>query len=101
MGMLFTSLGCLASSLVKDQVSAAVICVSTTFVYFFLPFLPDVMRITDPDKVEIFKYFSAAEHMREFSKGMIDSRQIVWYVSATLALLFLNFLVFQRRKWEA
>ncbi len=101
MGMFFTSMGCLASSLVKDQVNAAVISISAIIVYFFLPFVPQVMNVTDPEKIELFRYFSAVEHMMDFSKGMIDSREIVWYVSATLFMLFLNFLVFQRRKWKA
>jgi ABC-2 type transport system permease protein len=59
------------------------------------------MRSTDEDLQEFFRYLSAAEHMREFSKGMIDSRQIVFYVSATALLLAITFLSFQRRKWKA
>jgi ABC-2 type transport system permease protein len=81
MGMFFTSYGCLASSLVKDQINAAVICACGVFIWFFLPFLPEIMRITKPETLEFFRYFSAAEHMREFAKGVIDSRQVVWYLS--------------------
>jgi ABC-2 type transport system permease protein len=101
MGMFFIALGCLASSLVKDQVNAAVICMCAILIWFFLPFVPEIMRVTRPDVLEFFKYFSAAEHMRDFAKGLIDSRQIVWYLSATVLLLVMNFLVFQRRKWKA
>jgi ABC-2 type transport system permease protein len=101
MGMFFTALGCFTSSLVKEQINAAIISACTIFVWFFLPFLPEIMRITRPDVLEFFKYFSAAEHMREFSKGMIDSRQLVWYLSATALFLALTFFSFQRRKWRA
>jgi ABC-2 type transport system permease protein len=101
MGMFFTSYGCLASSLVKDQINAAVICACGVFIWFFLPFLPEIMRVTKPETLEFFRYFSAAEHMREFAKGVIDSRQVVWYLSATVLMLFFNFIVFQRRKWKA
>ncbi len=101
MGMFFTALGCFASSLVREQINAAIISACIIFVWFFLPFLPEIMRITRPDVLEFFRYFSAAEHMREFGKGMIDSRQIVWYLSATGLLLVLTFHSFQARKWKA
>jgi ABC-2 type transport system permease protein len=101
MGMFFTAIGCLASSLVKEQINAAIISACTIFVWFFIPFLPEIKRTTREDVLEFFRYFSAAEHMKEFSKGIIDSRQIVFYVTATAFLLALTFLSFQRRKWKA
>ena len=39
--------------------------------------------------------------MAEFSKGLIDTRAVVWYVSMTVLVLFVNFQVFQFRKWKA
>jgi len=101
MGMFFTAIGCCASSFVKEDINAAIISACTIFVWFFLPFLPEIMRSTDENLQEFFRYLSAAEHMREFSKGMIDSRQIVFYLSATALLLAITFLSFQRRKWKA
>jgi len=101
MGSFFTAFGCFASSLVTEQINAAIISACTIFVWFFIPFMPEIMRTTRPDVLEFFRYFSAAEHMREFSKGIIDSRQIVFYVSSTVFLLILTFLSFQRRKWKA
>jgi ABC-2 type transport system permease protein len=101
MGMFFTALGCFASSLVKEQINAAVITACVIFVWFFIPFLPEIMRVTRPDVLDFFKYFSAAEHMRDFSKGLIDSRQIIWYTSATITLLIFTLFSFQRRKWKA
>lgn len=101
MGMFFTALGCFASSLVKEQINAAIISACAIFVWFFLPFAPQLIRTTRPDVLEFFRYFSAADHMQEFAKGMIDSRPIVWYLSATAFLLVLTFHSFQRRKWKA
>jgi ABC-2 type transport system permease protein len=39
--------------------------------------------------------------MTDFSKGVIDSRPIVWYLSMTALVLFLTHQVFQYRKWKA
>jgi len=101
MGMFFTAIGCCASSMVKEDINAAIISACTIFVWFFLPFLPEIMRSTREDVNEFFRYLSAAEHMREFAKGIIDTRQIVFYLSATALLLAITFLSFQRRKWKA
>lgn len=100
-GAFFCAAGCLSSSLVKDQVNAAVICTCGMLLWFFVPFLPQVFGTTDPKLIELFNYFSAAAHMRQFSMGMIDSRTIVWYITATTFLLVINFLVFQWRKWKS
>jgi ABC-2 type transport system permease protein len=101
MGMFFTAIGCCASSMVKEDINAAIISACTIFVWFFMPFLPEITRSTREDVIELFRYVSAAEHMREFAKGIIDSRPIVFYVSATAFLLAVTFLSFQRRKWKA
>jgi ABC-2 type transport system permease protein len=39
--------------------------------------------------------------MADFSRGLIDSRPLVWYASMTVFVLFLNLQVFQYRKWKA
>lgn len=101
MGMFFTAIGCCASSMVREDINAAIISACTIFVWFFIPFLPEIMRESRTEVIEFFRYFSAAEHMREFAKGIIDTRPIVFYVSATALLLTITFLSFQRRKWKA
>ena len=100
-GMFYISIGCLASSLTKDQVNAAMISFSVITLCFFVGLITYIMNITDPSIKEINGYISAVEHMGEFSKGMIDTRPIVWYLSLTAFVLVLNFQVFQYRKWKS
>ncbi len=101
MGGFYISIGCLASALTKDQINAATISFSTITILLFLGFLPDVMNITAPAIKDIFSYISAVQHMQDFSKGLIDSRPIVWYLSMTALIMFLTLQVFQYRKWKA
>ena len=101
MGMFFCSIGCLASALTKDQIIAATISFSLILICVFFPFLPMVMNISSPAIREVFAYFSPAQHMDDFSKGIIDSRPIVWYVSMTILVSFLTLQVFQYRKWKS
>ena len=101
MGCFYISIGCLASALTKDQVNAAAISFCTITFLIFLAFLPDVMGITAPAIKDLFAYISSVQHMQDFSKGLIDTRPIVWYLSMTALVLFLTLQVFQYRKWKA
>ena len=100
-GMFYISIGCLASALTKDQINAAVISFSAITLCFFAGLMSFIMNVTDPSAKNVNAYISAVEHMGDFSKGMIDSRPIVWYLSMTALMLALNFQVFQYRKWKS
>ena len=100
-GMFYISVGCLASVFTKDQISAAVISFSAITLCFFSGLIPFIMNITNPNLKEIVSYTAAVEHMGDFSKGVIDSRPIVWYLSMTVLMLVATFQVFQYRKWKA
>lgn len=101
MGAFYISIGNLASALTKDQINAATISFTTITVLLFVAFLPDVMGITAPAIKELFSYISSIQHMQDFSKGLIDTRPVVWYLSMTSLLTFVTFQVFQYRKWKA
>ncbi len=101
MGCFYISIGNLASALTKDQISAATISFTTITLMLFLAFLPDIMNITAPGIRDLFSYISAIQHMQDFSKGIIDSRPIVWYLSMTTLVSFVTFQVFQFRKWKS
>ena len=45
--------------------------------------------INDPGKRDALSYFNLWDHMDEFARGIVDSRRIVYYVSATAFFLFL------------
>jgi ABC-2 type transport system permease protein len=49
---------------------------------------------------ELLGYFSAIEHMGTFSRGIIDTRPVVLYVSMTIVVLMLTYQAFQSRKWR-
>lgn len=101
MGCFYISIGNLASALTKDQINAATISFTSITLMLFLAFLPDIMNLSTPVIKDMFGYISAIQHMQDFSKGIIDSRPIVWYVSMTSVVTFITFQVFQYRKWKA
>jgi ABC-2 type transport system permease protein len=99
-GMFYLSIGCLASALTKNQIVAAIIAFALISLMFFLSLLSFIFLIASSAWRELTYYFSTIEHMGEFSRGLFDTRPIVFYVSMTLFTLFLTFHVFQFRRWK-
>ena len=100
-GGFYVSLGCLASALNNEQINAAVMTFVAIFGAFVTGLLGFILNSPSQATREFISYFSAVEHMTDFSKGVIDSRPIVWYLSMTALVLFLTHQVFQYRKWKA
>ena len=99
-GSWYVSLGCLASALTNEQINAAVMTFVAIFGAFVTGLLGFILNSPNPATRDIISYFSAVEHMTDFSKGIIDSRPVVWYLSMTVLTLFVTHQVFQFRKWK-
>jgi ABC-2 type transport system permease protein len=99
-GVFYVAIGCFASVLTRNQIIAAVICFASTMLLLFLGLLSYVTLNITPELRDFLGYFSAIEHMSEFSKGLFDSRPIVFNLSLTVLLLSLTHHVFQSRKWK-
>jgi ABC-2 type transport system permease protein len=86
-GSLFLSIGLFMSSLTKNQVVAAV----GSFAIIFLTFIPAFLEflINDPKLRDAVQYLNLYQHMDEFSKGIVDTRHLVYYVSVSALFLFL------------
>ena len=99
-GMFYLSIGCFASVLTKNQIIAAVISFCAITLLFFLGLVQFILLEVSSTTRELLGYFSAIEHMGTFSRGIIDSRPIVLYVSMTIVMLALTYQAFQTRKWR-
>lgn len=101
LGMFYTAIGCLASSLTDNQIVAAVISFSAILFMFFLGLLSLFLPGAGAFVRELTYYFSPVEHMMDFSRGILDTRPLVFYLSATFLVLFATFQVFQYRRWKS
>ncbi len=101
MGMFYLSIGCFASVLTRNQIIAAVVSFVLITLLFFMGLLSFIVLNVSPFLRDLVGYFSAIEHMGEFSKGIIDSRPVVFYLSMTVLMLTLTYQVFQSRKWKS
>ncbi len=100
-GMFFISVGCFASVLTQNQIVAAVISFCVITLFFFAGLLSFFSPNVSPALQDFVNYFSTLEHMGEFSKGILDSRRLVFYGSSTIFMLILTHHVFQFRRWKS
>jgi ABC-2 type transport system permease protein len=83
----FISLGILASALTSNQIIAAIMTFSIMSILFFGGlFEPHLSK--SPLVREIGGYLSSALHLMEASRGVFDSRSLVFYLSTTVFFLF-------------
>jgi ABC-2 type transport system permease protein len=100
-GMFYLSIGCLASVLTKNQIVAAIISFCAITLLFFLGLVQFIMTEVSSGTRDLLGYFSALDHMGTFSRGIIDTRPIVLYVTMTIVMLTLTYQAFQSRKWRS
>lgn len=86
-GAALIAIGVFTSSVSHNQIVAAVLCFVILLFVFALGILEYVFP--NPETQEIFRYINIWTHMDDFTRGLIDSRRIVYDLSLTVAGLFL------------
>lgn len=97
-GALFLAAGLLASSVTRNQIVAAVLAFALLFVLFIPAFLD--MLVNQPLLKEVVSYANLYQHMDDFSRGVVDTRPLVFYLTATVLFLFLTTRALVARKWR-
>jgi len=100
LGMFYLAVGCLASVLTKNQIIAAVISFCVITLHFFSGLISFIIRDISSTTRQLLGYFSAIEQMGTLSRGELDTRPMVLYVSMTIVMLALTHQAFQARKWR-
>lgn len=86
-GAMFLAIGVFTSAVTRNQVVAAVFSFALTFLSFLPAFLE--FLVNDPKWRDALGYLNLYQHMDDFSKGIVDSRRLVYYLSVTAFFLFL------------
>ena len=95
-GGLFLSIGTFASTLSKNQIVAAILAFAMLIPVFSAGLLESL--VNDPRRRESLGYFNLWEHMEEFARGVVDTRRLVYYLSATAFFLFLTTVSLSAKK---
>lgn len=97
-GSFYLSVGLLASSLTRSQIVAAIISFALISLFFLMGFLPYVVQAGSWRTTGL--YVSSVAHMMDFSRGVVDSRPVVLYLSGILFMLFGTVKALESRKWR-
>jgi ABC-2 type transport system permease protein len=99
-GCLILSIGCFASSLTKSQVVAGMITLVAGVVLLMLNWLAQSAALGGPWQAQVLSFFNLSQQMVDFTRGIVDTRVIVFYLSATFFFLFLTLRVVESRRWK-
>jgi ABC-2 type transport system permease protein len=99
-GAMFLSLGMFISSLVKSQMVAALLSLFIGLVFIVAGFWRPEMD-AGTTLYQVLFFFTVPLHFeRNFSRGLVDTRQLVLYASVTLFCLFLTVRSLESRRWR-
>jgi ABC-2 type transport system permease protein len=97
MGGCFVSVGLLISSLTKNQIVAAF---GTFAVFLFLWVINWLADSAGPTARTILTFLSNTDHLDDFTRGIIDTKHIVYYLSFITFGLFLTAKSVDSERWR-
>lgn len=98
LGAVLVAIGTFISSLTESQIIAAVI---TFLVFILLWVLPEiVIHATSATAGDIVQYLSITRHLDDFSRGVIDTSSIIFYISLVGLSVFLTFRSLDSMRWR-
>ena len=96
-GGAYMAIGVMASTLTRNQIVAFIIGFAISFsLYLFyrlVPFMPESLR-------PLLAYLSVESHFDGMSRGIIDSRDVVYYLSVMVVSLVIATVSLESRKWK-
>ena len=97
-GATFISVGILASSLTENQIIAAGL---SFFMLLLLRIIDWAVRFASDIFFVILKFLSLLEHTRGMVQGVVDTHDVVFFVTAAAFFLFVTHTVLESRRWRA
>lgn len=97
LGSAYIAFGLVFSSMTKNQVVAG----SLSFSVFLFLYLIEIAQNWGGLAQALVPYLSVSRHLEEFAKGVIDSRDVVFYLSFTALGLFLTRQSIESYRWRS
>ena len=99
MGAAYLAIGLFVSSLTENQIIAFILGVVLTFFLFIVGESIVLMNVAD-FLVPLLKFIGLGTHFDSVCRGVIDSRDLIYYLSLILFFLYLNVRSVESRKWR-
>ncbi|MDZ4221735.1 MAG: ABC transporter permease subunit [Patescibacteria group bacterium] len=99
LGGLYLSIGLLVSAFTKNQIIAFLISASAMFVLIIIG-SGQVLAYVSGTTAEALRFLSATTHFNALSRGIVDTRDIVYFLSFTAFFIYLNVHAIASRNWR-
>jgi ABC-2 type transport system permease protein len=97
-GALLLAIGTFASSTTRSQLVAAMVGVALVFLLFLIGMFEEML--TGEGMKQALGYVNLWSHIDEFSRGIVDTRRLVYYATGVLFFLFLATRALEDKKWR-
>ncbi len=99
LGGAYLALGLFISSVTRNQIIAFVLALLTCFAAFIIG--ADFVLVSAPQfAVPFMSFLGLGSHFYNIAKGVIDSKDIIYYISFIGIFLWLNARVIESRGWK-
>ena len=99
MGGAYLAIGLFASTLTENQIIAFILGITICFILLIIG--TDYVLLRTPNWLfPIFSYLGLGEHYSSILRGVIDSRNIIYYLSIIGFFLYLSASAVESRKWR-
>jgi len=97
MGATFLAVGIFASSLTENQIVASIITFGVLLMFWVIGWSSDYLGGTWG---RVLSHLSLIEHFDSFAKGVIDTRDVLYYFDFTIVALFMTLRSLEARRWK-
>jgi ABC-2 type transport system permease protein len=99
LAMSFVAIGLFASSLTSNQIVSFLLALALTFWFYFGFDLLSGLPVFYRNGEAFIQSLGMQAHFRSLGRGLIDSRDVVYFLSVTAFFLLLTVISLERRKW--
>ncbi|HUU29600.1 MAG TPA: ABC transporter permease [archaeon] len=98
LGASYLAIGLFASALSENQIVAFILAIAISAAmlivgeWFFLMLVPDIF-------VPVFNYLGLGTHFESLGRGVVDTRDIIYYLSVIGVFIYLNINTVENRTW--
>ncbi|MGH7318970.1 MAG: ABC transporter permease subunit [Candidatus Rokuibacteriota bacterium] len=96
-GAAFIAIGILISSLTENQIVAAVATFGTLLIFWVISWAADSAGVTFG---RILSHLSLTEHFESFAKGVLDTKDVIYYLNLIILSLFLTLRSLESKRWR-
>jgi ABC-2 type transport system permease protein len=97
MGGAYVSIGVMASSFTRNQIVAFILAFAISFALFIFG---QITQLAPDWLAPVLNFLSMSSHFESMSHGVVDSRDVLYYVSVMVVSLVIATASLESRKWK-